>query len=446
MTKLIDEIDDTIDQPTRRTWLKLAGVGAIGAASVLPACTQSSSANETPTAAPAVDPDALAIMSSNENPFGPSPMAMEAMRAQVGNIYRYTGPLTAKFAGIIAEREGVAPEQVLVTNGSSPILAAFADWVSMQGGDIITSAVTYEGVPRVAEKVGVNVIYTPLTADMGYDLDAMAAQIGPNTGAVYLCNPNNPTGKTIDSVALKDFVEMASAQVPVFIDEAYLDMADDYPAGVMTQFVSAGRPVVVARTFSKLYAMAGQRIGYALMPEGMAMDMRRSGRLSRSRPEAHLAHRPGSRRCRAGHRRHRNSPRNDRHRHHRLCREHHRRDPERGAEHLERSLPAADHARARRNLGDPQAPGLAGQPYAGRHLAECPAGAAQRPAGHLRRNTAYTGRAGVRPGPGHSRRAGQSGDAKRFQQRCACEYECFARRCRYPRRRSDKTLTPSDGR
>ena len=271
--------DEPIIKPSRRTWLKLAGIGAVSAAGVLPACAPTSSADET-SAAAAIDPDALAIMSSNENPFGPSPKAMDAMRAEVGNIYRYTGPLTAKFAGIIAEREGVAPEQVLITNGSTPILAAFSDWVSVKGGDIITSATTYEGVPRVAEQVGVNVIYTPLAPDMGYDLEAIAAQIGPNTGAVYLCNPNNPTGKTIDPVALKAFVEEASAKVPVFIDEAYLDMADDYPAGVMSEFVSAGRPVVVARTFSKLYAMAGQRIGYAVMPEDMAMDMRRSGRLS----------------------------------------------------------------------------------------------------------------------------------------------------------------------
>lgn len=271
--------DEPIIKPSRRTWLKLAGIGAVGAAGVLPACAPTSSADET-SATPAIDSDALAIMSSNENPFGPSPKAMAAMRAEVGNIYRYTGPLTAKFAGIIAEREGVAPEQVLITNGSTPILAAFSDWVSVKGGDIITSATTYEGVPRVAEQVGVNVIYTPLAPDMGYDLEAIAAQIGPNTGAVYLCNPNNPTGKTIDPVALKAFVEEASAKVPVFIDEAYLDMADDYPAGVMSEFVSAGRPVVVARTFSKLYAMAGQRIGYAVMPEDMAMDMRRSGRLS----------------------------------------------------------------------------------------------------------------------------------------------------------------------
>lgn len=271
--------DEPIIKPSRRTWLKLAGIGAVSAAGVLPACAPTISADET-SAAATIDPDALAIMSSNENPFGPSPKAMDAMRAEVGNIYRYTGPLTAKFAGIIAEREGVAPEQVLITNGSTPILAAFSDWVSVKGGDIITSATTYEGVPRVAEQVGVNVIYTPLAPDMGYDLEAIAAQIGSNTGAVYLCNPNNPTGKTIDPVALKAFVEEASAKVPVFIDEAYLDMADDYPAGVMSEFVSAGRPVVVARTFSKLYAMAGQRIGYAVMPEDMAMDMRRSGRLS----------------------------------------------------------------------------------------------------------------------------------------------------------------------
>ncbi|MEO0550838.1 MAG: histidinol-phosphate transaminase [Pseudomonadota bacterium] len=263
--------------PSRRSWLKLAGAGAI-AVGALSGCAEQAVADNADK--PDFDPDALAIMSSNENPFGPSPMAMEAMKAEVGNIYRYTGPLTAKFAGIVAEREGVAPEQVLVTNGSTPILAAFSDWVSTQGGKIITSATTYEGVPRVAERVGVEVIYTPLTADMGYDLDAIAAQIGPDTGAVYLCNPNNPTGKTMDPVKLKAFVEEASAKVPVFIDEAYLDMADDYPAGVMSEFVAAGRPVVVARTFSKLYAMAGQRLGYALMPADMAMDMRRTGRLS----------------------------------------------------------------------------------------------------------------------------------------------------------------------
>ncbi|MEM9740952.1 MAG: histidinol-phosphate transaminase [Pseudomonadota bacterium] len=276
---MTDPQENSLHQPSRRAWLKLAGASALGASTVLVGCSRSASAEKVPATA-AFDPDAIAIMSSNENPYGPSPMAMEAMRAEVGNVYRYTGPLTAQFAEKIAAMEGVAPEQVLVTNGSTPILAAFSDWVSVQGGDILTSAVTYEGVPRVAKQAGVTVIHVPLMADMGYDLEAISAQISPTTGAVYLCNPNNPTGKTIDPVLLEAFVEEASAKVPVFIDEAYLDMADDYPAGAMSKFVAAGRPVVVARTFSKIYALAGQRLGYAIMPAEMAMDMRRSGRLS----------------------------------------------------------------------------------------------------------------------------------------------------------------------
>lgn len=263
---------------SRRDWLKLAGLGAVSAASVLSGCAESVQAKIATTTA--VDPDALAIMSSNENPYGPSPKAMAAMRNEVGNVFRYTGDLTARFANIVAKREGVAPEQVLVTNGSTPLLAAFSDWVSVQGGHILTSATTYEGVPRVAEHVGVEVIYTPLMADLGYDMDAIASQIGPKTGAVYICNPNNPTGKEIDADVLKAFVEEASSKVPVFIDEAYLDMSDNYPKGMMNEFVKAGRPVMIARTFSKIYAMAGQRLGYALMPSDMAMDMRRSGRLS----------------------------------------------------------------------------------------------------------------------------------------------------------------------
>ena len=264
--------------PSRRSLMKLAGVGAVGAATALSACSETATA-ATP-ANDAFDPNAMAILSSNENPFGPSPMAVAAMQAELTNIYRYTYPTVIKFAEKIAAKEGVAPEQVLVTNGSSPILAAFADWVNVKGGKIITSAITYEGVPRVAEQAGTEVVYMPLTQDMGYDLEAIAAAVGPDTGAVYLCNPNNPTGKTIPPAQLKAFVEDVSAKVPVFIDEAYLDISDDYPAGVMSEFVAAGKPVVVARTFSKLYAMAGQRLGYALMPADMAMEIRMTGRLS----------------------------------------------------------------------------------------------------------------------------------------------------------------------
>ena len=274
MTKLSDS---TLFSPSRRSLMMLAGAGAVGAAASLSACSETASAV---TPAKAADEDAIAILSSNENPFGPSPKAVAAMQAEAANIYRYTYPTVVKFAEKIAEKEGVAPEQVLVTNGSTPILAAFSDWVNVKGGKIITSAITYEGVPRVAEQAGTEVVYMPLTQDLGYDMEAIAARVSSDTGAVYICNPNNPTGRTIPPAQLKAFIEDVSAKVPVFIDEAYLDLSDDYPAGVMSEFVAAGKPVVVARTFSKLYAMAGQRLGYGIMPADMAMDMRKTGRLS----------------------------------------------------------------------------------------------------------------------------------------------------------------------
>jgi len=274
---------DSLISPSRRNLMKFAGVGALGAATAgLVACSESASAAGTKAVAtaPAIDPNAIAIMSANENPYGPSPMAIEAMSKELANLNRYAYPLTQAFAAKIAEREGVAVEQVLVTNGSSPILAAFSDYVNVKGGEIVTSAITYEGVPRVAEQAGTKVVYMPLTQDLGYDLEAISAAIGPNTGAVYICNPNNPTGRTIEPAKLKAFIEDASNKVPVFIDEAYMDMADDFPAGVMTEFVAAGKPVIVARTFSKIYAMAGQRLGYGIMPADMAMAMRKTGRLS----------------------------------------------------------------------------------------------------------------------------------------------------------------------
>lgn len=262
-----DVLNEVLTRTSRRSLLKFAGFGA-GAAGLgmMSACASLDSGAE--TLAPSADMDALAILSSNENPFGPSPKAQEAMKAEVGNIYRYTYPSVVKLSQQIAAREGVDPENVLVTNGSTPVLSTYAIMALMNGRKILTSSLTYEGVPAVAKAFGVEVDFTPVKADLGYDLEAIAAKVKPDT-CVYLCNPNNPTGKTIDPAELDAFVDVVSAKVPVFIDEAYLDMSDDYPAGVMTKYVKMGRPVIVARTFSKIYGMAGQRVGYGLMPKSM---------------------------------------------------------------------------------------------------------------------------------------------------------------------------------
>lgn len=252
---------------SRRDWLKFAGVGAatIGGSAFVSACSQQAAVADT---ADAPSKDALAIMSSNENPFGPSPKAIEAMKSEVANIYRYTYPSVMALTEQIAKRENVSPDQVLITNGSQPILGHFSVWANSKGYKILTSELTYEGVPRVAEAFGTEVDYSKVKEDLGYDLEAIGAKVGPGT-CVYLCNPNNPTGKVIDSAELDAFVDAVSQKVPVFVDEAYLDIADDWEKQAMTKYVRMGRPVVVARTFSKIYGMAGQRVGYALMPAEM---------------------------------------------------------------------------------------------------------------------------------------------------------------------------------
>ena len=271
-----EEIIESVSGISRRSWLKMAGIGASAASlNLLGGCGRSAAVADTADEAMSD----VAILSSNENPYGPSPMAIEAMRNSVADVYRYTYPSVVALGEQIAAREGVAPEQVLITNGSTPLLATFSMWAMKNEKKILTSSLTYEGVPRVAEAFGAEIDYTPITADLEYDMETIASKVAPGT-CVYLCNPNNPTGKTIDQAVLDAFVDTVSQQVPIFVDEAYLDMADDYPAGVMTKYVEMGRPVIVARTFSKIYAMAGQRIGYALMPADMAMEYRGYGHLS----------------------------------------------------------------------------------------------------------------------------------------------------------------------
>jgi histidinol-phosphate/aromatic aminotransferase/cobyric acid decarboxylase-like protein len=181
--------------------------------------------------------------------------------------------LTARYADAegedlkkqIAAIEGVGPEQIFLANGSSPILAAFGEMIAKKGnGQLVTSVATYEGVPRAAGQYGAEVIMTPLTAEFGIDLDAMAGKVSKKTTATYVCNPNNPTGNMVDPVKLKAFAIEASKTAPCFIDEAYLDLCDDYDANVMTGLVREGHNVVICRTFSKIYGMAGQRLGYGI--------------------------------------------------------------------------------------------------------------------------------------------------------------------------------------
>lgn len=275
--------NETNSNPTvnssRRNWLKSVGLGA--GAVALTVCVDSGvkelqaagmKTNHFPSATPNVN-DGLIRLSSNENAFGPSAKAVKAMQGELFNLARYTDATVDVLIKKIAAQEGVSEDQIIVTNGSSPILFGYADWITKNGNKLVTSEATYEGVPRGAEFMGADVTYVPLDANMNFDLDAIEAAVTDETTAVYICNPNNPTGTVVDPEKLTAFAKRVSKKAQVFIDEAYIEMSDAYPTNVQSKLAAQGYNVVICRTFSKIHAMAGQRLGYAIMPAEQAKKM-----------------------------------------------------------------------------------------------------------------------------------------------------------------------------
>ena len=257
---------------SRRSLLRGIGLASVGAAALAAGCSKGEAiaAPAPAPAIPAVD-KSVAIMGANESPFGPSPKAIEAMIAKASLTARYADDEGEELKKQIAAIEGVDPQQIFLANGSTPILAAFGEIIAAKGkGQLVTSIATYEGVPRSVLEYGAELITAPLTADFGIDLDAMAARITKKTTATYVCNPNNPTGNMVDPVKLRAFAIEASKTAPCFIDEAYLHLCDDYDANVMTSLLREGHNVVIGRTFSKIYGMAGQRLGYGIASPEMA--------------------------------------------------------------------------------------------------------------------------------------------------------------------------------
>lgn len=216
------------------------------------------------------DPDKLkARLMWNENPYGPSPKAAEAFsKAAIrGNHYSWNS-LNALIEKI-ADREKVPPENVMMGPGSSDLLEKTALVCFGQGGHIVTGDPCYMSLVHVAEAMGGKWKAVKLTEDNQHDLDAMEAAIDDETRMVYITNPNNPTGTTTNAKKLMDFCRRVSEKVPVFIDEAYLELSANGMKDSMAPLVAEGKNVFVSRTFSKIHGMAGLRIGYMLGREDM---------------------------------------------------------------------------------------------------------------------------------------------------------------------------------
>ncbi len=200
---------------------------------------------------------------ANENPYGPPPSAREAIVKAVadGGGNRYSWQEMAVLVGNIAKKEGVAPENIMMGPGSSDLLEKTALVLCANGGNVVSADPTYMSLIRVAESVGASWKAIPCKADWSHDLEAMEKAVDKDTKLVYVCNPNNPVGSLTDTQALMDFCSRVSEKVPVFVDEAYLELAQG-ATGSMVSLLNKNKNVIVARTFSKIMGMAGLRVGY----------------------------------------------------------------------------------------------------------------------------------------------------------------------------------------
>lgn len=208
-----------------------------------------------------------AKLNANENPYGPSPMGLEALKKAASGGNRYAWKELFQLVDKIAEFEGVSSKNIMMGPGSSDLLEKTAMVLFMNGGNVVSADPAYMSLIRVAEAAGGTWKPVPLKEDWSHDLDAMEAAVDKDTKLVYICNPNNPTGTITDSKKLFDFCSRVSEKVPVFVDEAYLWFLEDGAKQSMVSLINEGKNVIIARTFSKIHGMAGLRVGYAVAQE-----------------------------------------------------------------------------------------------------------------------------------------------------------------------------------
>lgn len=210
-------------------------------------------------------------MASNENPFGPSPRAIEAMRSAATLANYYPDLETSQLRHRLAQRHQLNPEQVMVTGGSTQFLDVIARTLLGPGKNAVTSQRTFIVYALITRTTGGRLVEAPMRND-SFDLDAIAAAINRDTRVIYLANPNNPTGTMFDADATERFLAKIPEDVIVVLDEAYCDFAESFAEqrkitySRSLEYVRERRNVIVLRTFSKAHGLAGIRVGYGFGP------------------------------------------------------------------------------------------------------------------------------------------------------------------------------------
>lgn len=248
---------------TRRNLLRNAAAGAVVTAA-LPSLADLAF-SELVSASRASEPGGPIILSRNENAYGPSQKVIASMQEAVGLANRYPDPAVSALHDRIAKSHSIKPEQLVLGCGSGEILNIAAAAFLGPGKKLITGLPTFESIGRSAKTLGAEVAEVPLTKSYSHDLEVMLARADASTGLIYICNPNNPTGSLTPRKDLEEFIRKLPATTTVLLDEAYHHFVPATPD--YTSFIDKPMNddrVIVARTFSKVFGLAGIRVGYAV--------------------------------------------------------------------------------------------------------------------------------------------------------------------------------------
>jgi histidinol-phosphate aminotransferase len=207
-------------------------------------------------------------LASNENLLGPSPRATEAIRKELPKIYLYPeGPCTV-LRQALAEKFSVPEKRVVVSNGADNLILMIANAFVNEGEEVLMSTPTFPVYANVTQMMGGRPVQVKLK-DFTYDLEGMLKKVSRKTKLVFLCNPHNPTGTAISQALFDDFLSRLSNRVIVVLDEAYGDFVEDPRSPNGLDYIQGERPILLLRTFSKVYGLAGLRIGFALGREDL---------------------------------------------------------------------------------------------------------------------------------------------------------------------------------
>jgi histidinol-phosphate aminotransferase len=209
----------------------------------------------------------IAKLASNETPFAPHPKVVEAIGDALPTLNRYPDPTRAKLRSKIADRLEVPSGRVAIGNGSCELLFAAADAMLEPGAELVYAWPSFSVYPQMAAQSGARALEVPLDSDYRHDLEAMAREVTVATRMVIVCNPNNPTGTALPVDEIDAFIGSLPRHVAVFLDEAYVEFSTLQDPDESLQLLKKHSNLIVLRTFSKVYGLAGLRVGYAIGSE-----------------------------------------------------------------------------------------------------------------------------------------------------------------------------------